>query len=161
LLFLCTMAAFALLILPGREFGQREHLLVIAILPYLSLCARQIEGSLSPPARIRLLLGIVAGVGIALKPYFLAAPAMTELAVFLFGARRPQLLRAENAGLAAVCLIYAAWIAVFEQTYVYKAASCASEIYGSFNRPIQQILPRLEMQVIVVAPFAAIALLKR
>src|SRR4029078_9782594 len=63
--------------------------------------------------------------------------------------------------LAAVCLIYAAWIAVFEQTYVYQAAPLASEIYWSFNRPIQQILPRLEMQVIVVAPFAAIALLKR
>src|SRR5689334_17703724 len=38
-----------LLLLPGPEFGQREHLLVAAALPYLCIFARSIDGKRTQP----------------------------------------------------------------------------------------------------------------
>jgi hypothetical protein len=158
---LCGIAGLALLILPGREFGQREHLLMIAILPYLALCAGWLSGREPASARVRLGLGIIAGLGVALKPYFLAAPALTELGLLLLGSRRPAIFRAENLGIATVCLVYLLWIATFERAYALEAAPLAGSIYWSFNLPLSAILPALLTQAAVAAPFAGIALLKR
>ncbi|HYZ41257.1 MAG TPA: hypothetical protein VE687_11630, partial [Stellaceae bacterium] len=50
-----TLPCFALvgtvlLVLPGPEFGQREHLLVAASLPYLCIFARGLDGGRPQPA---------------------------------------------------------------------------------------------------------------
>ena len=158
---LISIVALAVLVIPGREFGQREHLMAIAMLPYLAVCARWIDGGPQLGPAGRLLIGVIAGLGLALKPYFLAAPALVELGMLLVSSPRPALLRAENLGIAGVCFIYVVWILAFERAYLVQAAPLANEIYWSFNRPIREILPPLLIQLLVAAPFAAIAIQKR
>jgi len=158
---LCAIAAVSLLLLPGREFGQREHLFAIATLPYLALAARWIDGSPSSRPVIRFLVGAFAGLGIALKPYFLVTPLAVELGLFIFSSRRPALVRAENLAIAVVCAIYAAWVVCFEKPYILEAAPLANEIYWSFNRPIARINPPLILQLLVAAPPAIVAMQKR
>lgn len=70
------------LVLPGYDFGQREHLMAILALPYALLAARRIEG---PPAGRWMTLGValLAAIGFALKPHFLAVPALIEAYVLL------------------------------------------------------------------------------
>lgn len=67
-LFLLLMW-FALFPLVWIDFGQREHLLLGLLLPYLLLAAGSIHGR---PARTgeRLAVGLLAGAGVALKPHF-------------------------------------------------------------------------------------------
>src|SRR5262249_57922068 len=67
-----------LLVLPGPEFGQREHLLVAAALPYLCIFARSLDGGPTQPAG-ETIAGILAGVGCALKPQFLLAFVLLEI----------------------------------------------------------------------------------
>ena len=58
-----------LLVVPAGELGQREHLLVAAILPYLVLFARSLDGD-RPARRDAIIAGVLAGLGCALKPRY-------------------------------------------------------------------------------------------
>jgi hypothetical protein len=69
----------------GYDFGQREHLMTLAALPYVLAAARRAAGEVP---RGCVAAGLLAGVGFALKPYFLGVPALIELCVLL--ARRPD-----------------------------------------------------------------------
>ncbi len=72
----------------GYDFGQREHLMVLTALPYLLHAALRAEGG-SMPARLTLAIALLAAIGFALKPHFLAIPALIELWVFCcLGPRR-------------------------------------------------------------------------
>lgn len=72
----------------GYDFAQREHLLVILSLPYLILAALRAEGGRASP-RLTLLVALLAALGFALKPHFLALPGLVELWVFCcLGPRR-------------------------------------------------------------------------
>lgn len=69
-----------LLLIAGYDFGQREQMMGLAALPYAALAARRIEGR---PVPRGLMLGTVllAAPLFALKPHFLAAPALIEALV--------------------------------------------------------------------------------
>lgn len=70
------------LVLPGYDFGQREVLMGTVAIPYGMLAARRMAGV---PTGRRLMLGVavLAALGFALKPHFLAVPLLVEAAVLL------------------------------------------------------------------------------
>jgi hypothetical protein len=82
--FLNVLPALFLLA-AGYDFGQREHLMAVAALPYVLAAARRASGEV-PSGRVA--VGVLAGVAFALKPHFLGIPALVELGVLL--ARRPE-----------------------------------------------------------------------
>ena len=70
----------------GYDFGQRDHLVAASALPYLYAAARRARGE-APRGGVA--AAVLAGVGFALKPYFLAIPVLVELGVLAgCGARR-------------------------------------------------------------------------
>lgn len=68
-LFFFSGIIFCELILPLYEFGQREHLTVILIIPYLLLVSTFNKHQF--PWYFRVSVGVMAGLGFAIKPYFL------------------------------------------------------------------------------------------
>ena len=66
----------------GYDFGQREHLMAIAALPYLMLAARRMEGS-GPGGGWCWASRCWPALGFALKPHFLAVPGLVEALVLL------------------------------------------------------------------------------
>lgn len=69
---------FLFTVLPNEHFGQREHIMFVATAPYLIASMARAEGvSLGRYGAIA--IGLVAGVALALKPYYLAIPAAVEL----------------------------------------------------------------------------------
>jgi len=64
----------------GYDFGQREHLMAVAALPYV-LCAARRAGGERP--RGRFAVTVIAALGFALKPHFLALPVLVELGVLI------------------------------------------------------------------------------
>ena len=96
------LAMFITLALP-YGFGQRESLAFLLCAPYVAGHAeRRGWATLS---------GVMAGVGFAIKPYFLIA------LVLVFATRRR--LRAEEFAIAATGLLYAATILIFFQPYLF------------------------------------------
>jgi hypothetical protein len=76
-LFVLT-GAFLFVAGTGRDFGQREVLAVMLALPYLTAAAGRVHGNV-PALAPALLIGAAAGLGIALKPYFIAVPLLIEI----------------------------------------------------------------------------------
>jgi hypothetical protein len=73
LLALMTVAA-------GYDAGQREHLALLAALPYLVLAARRAEG-LPLGRRAAIAIAVVAALGLALKPHLLLVALLVEAAL--------------------------------------------------------------------------------
>ena len=157
---LAVVAAVGLIVLVGREFGQRDPITMILVLPYLALAARRLNASPLPSVAARAAIGIVAGLGFGLKPYFLAVPLLIELCLLVFGKRR-QLFRAENVSAAVTLAAYGAWLFAFEQPYLRDIIPLAQEIYWSFNPPFADILAPLALQFACASAFIVLAIARR
>src|SRR5690242_16611495 len=92
-----------LLVVPAGDLGQREHLLAAAILPYLALFARALDGD-RPALRDSLIAGVLAGLGCALKPRYAGVFIVLEGLALLRGL---PLFRAKLLAAAATMLVYA------------------------------------------------------
>lgn len=110
-LMLAPLVVVALVIFPGDNLGQREHLMVVALMPYLLLAAARIRGAEVPLAR-RIGIAVFAAIGLALKPHFLAIPALIELYVLAQRGWRPALRDPVPWVMAALFVAYpiAIWI---------------------------------------------------
>ncbi len=71
---------FLLIVYPNNTFGQREHIMLVLAMPYLLIASGRAQGE-TLSFRLRLFSGLAAGLGFAIKPYFIAIPALVELYV--------------------------------------------------------------------------------
>lgn len=104
----CLAVAVPLLTLAaGYDFAQREHIMAVAALPYLALAARRMEGV---PTRLgpALAAALPAAAGFALKPHFLAIPALVEALVL---ARRGPAQALRDPVPWAMALLWLAYLA--------------------------------------------------
>jgi len=81
-MILPPLILFALIIFPGEMFGQREHLMLATLFPYTLLAAARAANRPVSPGR-RVAVAVLAAIGFALKPHFLAIPALIELFVLV------------------------------------------------------------------------------
>jgi len=126
-------------------FGQREHLTLIAIVPYLVLTARRADG-LATGKTIAIACGVLAGFGIALKPYFLLVPVALEI-LLLVRTRRVS-LRPEIIALGALLIGYALSALVFASAYFLTIVPMMTLAYHGYNQPI---LDQLHQPVVAMA----------
>lgn len=103
-IFLIILLAI-FLILPMRDFSQREHLMLIVAMPYLFLMVWRLSGY-EVSGWIAALIGFVAGMGFALKPYFLLVPLLVEAYYFIHERRFGSCLRAEILTMLIVIISY-------------------------------------------------------
>ena len=101
-------SAAALTLAPAEAFGQREHFAALLALPYVAAAVQLAEGR-APRTSLRILTGLLCGVGMAFKPYLLAIPLLVE--AFLLWETRAwrNLFRPETIGMAASIAIGSRW----------------------------------------------------
>ena len=122
--FLCLYA-----VLPARDFGQRDHLLAVLILPY-------VLGTGLPAASLsrsnRTVAGLFAALGVCLKPQYALIPLLLEL-FFLLRPPQPrrlaQLRRPEPWCLLAVGFAYLLAIRVAAPLYFSEALPILRDTY--------------------------------
>lgn len=115
-------------VLPLGNFGQREHLMLILVFPYiLSLAARRSQIRIN--TAIALIIGILAGFGMSFKPFFLGLWFLTEAYVLL---SRPRIgwYRPENLSFIATTAVY--WVFFFLSGYL-KIVPFLMDIYGALH----------------------------
>lgn len=119
-------AVYAAFVLPEYDFGEREHIALLCILPYLAEAGRRASGQAAPPlAQLR--VALFATAGLALKPHFLLAPLLVEA----FIATRSRRL---GPGCVAAAVLLPAYIAaIFWLTpdYFAMVRMFASAYWGS------------------------------
>jgi hypothetical protein len=122
--------AFLFSVMPLGVFGQREHVMVVLTFPYiLLLTVRGYGGTIRTPFAI--LIGVMAALGMAFKPFFLLLWGFGESYLFLFR-REISWRRAEN---MAICLTTAVcgilFLAVIS-TYL-KILPFLLDVYGPLH----------------------------
>jgi hypothetical protein len=125
-----------LLVLPGVEFGQREHLMTAAILPYLCAMAVWLDGGVMS-RRTNLAVGILAGLGCALKPTYGLAFILPELLGLLRG--RP-LFRTQTLAAFFAALLYGIAVLVFCPAFLKHAVPLALALYGGTDTAMVDLL---------------------
>ncbi len=89
---LLILATVIMTICPADQFGQREHFLMVLVLPYLLLTVLTARG-LRLSRITAMSLGLAAGPGFALKPHYLLVPLALEAYRFAATRRWQTLLR--------------------------------------------------------------------
>jgi hypothetical protein len=90
---------------PAASFGQREYLSVLFAMPYLASAAVRLQGPTAIRRSVLVSVGILSGIGFAIKPYFLAVPLLVEgLLVARLGWR--SLFRTEPLSIGLVVAVY-------------------------------------------------------
>jgi hypothetical protein len=125
-----------LLVVPAGDLGQREHLLVAAILPYLALFARTLAGERQPRATA-IAAGMLAGLGCALKPRYAGVFVVLECVSLAHGIWpwRPKPLAA-----AVAMAGYAVAVAWLCPAYLRRAVPLALALYGGTDVPFFQLV---------------------
>lgn len=138
---LLLVLAAVLTIAPAEAFGQREHFAALLALPYVAAAAQLAEGR-APRASLRVLVGLLSGVGMSFKPYLLAIPVLVE--VFLLWETRNwrNLVRGEILGMAALLAVYPLLVWQFTPQYFTEILPLALLTYGAYQIPLLETVLR-------------------
>lgn len=152
--------AFVYLIMPVSEFGQRECMLLYLVMPYFLLTAIRLEQQ-SIPNGAAALIGIFAGIGFGLKPFFLATVLLIELYYLIFLIRNKKSLklwlRPELLGIVGFLLLYLVMIFLRHPAYITTVVPIASRFYYQYySYSLSQLIIHPVILFVVLAPFAFI-----
>ena len=125
---LLLVLTFSFILLPHYEFGQRSHIAVMLIFPYLILLMLRLK-NIKASLKINLLIGISAGIGFALNPFYLFLFFFCEIVRTI--KRRPNAdwLTSEA---TIICLIQALYFVLalrFYPNYFHKIIPLAYNVY--------------------------------
>ena len=148
--------AFALFLAAGDDFGQREHLLVALALPYVLLAVGRVGGRAAPVGP-SVAAGVLAGIGLALKPHFLLVWAAVEgYAAWRLRARR---LSHEALGTFAFLAVYLTGVALLTPQYFGLVRLLGPAYSGYGHYPFLHVLvtaPGTTVCLLAVLAFAAL-----
>jgi hypothetical protein len=117
-------------VVPGVPWtGQREQIAAILLLPYALLAAHAASGAAAPRS-LAVTCGALAGVGLALKPFFLAPWAAVELVVWMRRRTLRTFARPESVTVLLIQIVYVVLVLVFTPEYVTRVARLVQATYN-------------------------------
>jgi len=125
---LAAAGAFALAVLPAAAFGEREHIAVMALLPFVASTVLRAEGRRLHWA-FAVLVGLGLGLAVAIKPHFAAVAGLPALwAMWKSRSFRPWAQLELWIG-ALVFGGYAAWALVAYPNYLADFMPVLRDVY--------------------------------
>lgn len=121
---LMVVLAITFLLMPISDFGQREHLMVLLTSPFIFLSLVN-----NCHVYLRLIVGVLAGVGFAIKPYFYFTYVLLELILCVQVRSVKPLLRIESIAVFAVVISYLALIVVRHSDYLTDVIPHITQFY--------------------------------
>jgi hypothetical protein len=145
-----------LLMFTGRDFGQREHISVLTFLPYVALLSRRAQNNLKNISFVlEFCIGVMAGIGFALKPYYVII-ALLGLGYLWFKKQRSWLSWGEAYGAICVCVLYSIVVFVYSPQYLTDVIPFISKVYWGFEDSMLTVLSkhRVLLAMFLICSFA-------
>jgi hypothetical protein len=132
-------------ILPARDLGQRDHLLAILCLPYVIAAALDVRTTTKPGAPrldsetwdsrlyLKISIGLLAGLGISLKPHHILIPVFIETALIIKNRSLRQLLRPDLIALIATGLAFLATVRIITPAYLNEVVPLLHDVYWAIG----------------------------
>jgi hypothetical protein len=150
--------ALALLgILPMYDFGQREHLALIALLPALAVAIRRADREAVSLAGV-LVAGVSAAITMSFKPYFAFAVGACILAAALHARQWRVLSAPENGIAAALALIYGGWVYLAYPEYFTLIYPLVRDVYLLLTAPFVALFVSAASTLTIVSVLTVLAL---
>jgi hypothetical protein len=153
-------AAAVLTVLPMYDFGQREHLALVVLLPALAVYILRANGERVAPWAI-LIAGLCAATTMSFKPYFVFAAGFCILAAAAQARDWRVLFAPENWIAAALVVIYALCIVAFYPEYLTLIYPLVRDVYLLANKPFLVMLRELATTLWLLAIMVTLALQSR
>lgn len=132
-LYATLLLAFTAVVLP--DFAQREHYVLVASAPYVTLMAARSEGS-HIPVGVAVVVGLLAASGFALKHYFAGVPLVLEIWLFFSTRRTWKLIRPELLILASCAIAYVLAILIFAPEFLRTIVPMVRLAYHGHHVPL-------------------------
>jgi hypothetical protein len=145
-----VFATLLILFIPGYDFGQREHWMVLLTLPYIVARGCRPGNPATSPAT-GAAIGVAACLGFCIKPYFLLLPVALEIWILVRTRRLSSSIRPETIAMATAGIVYAALTLTYARSYLEIEVPTALLGYWSYNSPMQEVL---RSALILLAPAA-------
>lgn len=137
------LALFSIFLLGRVQYGQREHLFVLGLFPYLVFRFRHWNGGTSS-ALSASLAGVCGAAGACLKPYFLVIALTPEIYWLLRRRSARAILRPEVVALVATCALYALYFLLASEAMRSALFQVWLPLiirgYSAYNAPLQEII---------------------
>ena len=116
----------------GETMGQREYLTLLFTLPYMAMTILRLNGS-KPSFQESALAGIIAGIGVAFKPYFLVIPFFVELVAYIKKKQISFIYRSEVIfGFITVSIFYII-LFTFASQYIFDIVPLLRKSFWAWN----------------------------
>jgi hypothetical protein len=160
--YLLLLLCFALFPLAGDDFGQREHFVLALLTPYILLVAAQRRGAalrgVGPHRSERVVIGVLAGVALALKPHFVLA----WLALVFFQPARGRWRAAPEVAWTLTFLgVYAVIVLLATPEYLTMALALGPAYLRYLREPWYSLLLLAPGAPLVIFSLLAAAVLRR
>jgi len=153
-------AATVLTIVPMYDFGQREHLALVVLLPAVAVYILRANRERVAPSAM-LIAGLCAATTMNIKPYFVFGVGFCILAAAAQARDWRVLFAPENWIAAALVLIYALGIAVFYPEYFALIYPLVRDVYLLANLPFLVVLQTATAMLWPLTILIALALQSR
>ncbi len=150
---LTVMVTYCLLPYVKDMFGEREHILTCMILPWLFASSSDSEVR---SRRGQIVDGLMAGIGISMKPYFIAVYCMVQLMNLVSRRRRAQVFRLDNIAIAAVEAATALSTIAFFPRYVF-IVRMALATYHNFQQSLLRVCLNGTLFLLIVATILSVS----
>lgn len=153
---LLILMAALMLFLPAAEFGQRDHVAIVLVTPWVLLRWNRVLDR-QVPWMLAAAIGVAAAIAIWLKPHFVLLPIAIEVTV-LFATRsvraslRVELLTVIVFGIVYLAVIRLTWSSTLLTMIALYGSRAYIPIYGV---PFEEISARLILPFVLAA--AAVA----
>lgn len=135
---------YGICFLPAYEFGQREHLLLIFLLPYLTLSILRLLDTRIPNF-IAFVIGICAGLVFGLKPFFIPTFIIIE-AFLVYKKSYRMLFRSEMLVILIVLVAYSLIVYWFDPNYYFEVAPIVSHLYlVGMRQPLSEVISNVPL----------------
>ena len=149
---LCFLLLYLFTTGNGLMFGQREHLTVMLCLPYLFMTALRCR-DVRFTGKISVITGVMAGLGIAMKPFFIPAWLAIEIYAVYFQSYL-SLKRPEHLSLLTVFIVYALCILIFTPDYIHIAFKYIDIYRGYYTSDFATLLTQNSTLIAVLVIIA-------
>ncbi len=146
---------FVLTILPAEQFGQREHFMLILLIPYIFLIAARAKKIKFTKSWV-ITSAVCAAIAICIKPYFVLIPAFCELyLLYLLGSQTFK--RTEPYIMVVIGLTYLASIFILTPEYISVIIKHVRVVYQAGIGTTQQVMATTLVPSAMALAFALIA----
>jgi hypothetical protein len=124
-------------IVPAYEFGQRDFLIMMLLTPYLLSMIARLNNFKAVSPLMALVIGLMAGIGIGIKPYFLLIILLSEIYFIIYSKRLQNCLRVDTLTLALTLAAYVLSIYLIFPDYISTVVPFAIRLYpGGMGEPL-------------------------